>query len=201
MFMFIWREFRRNVKPIIESLKRKQAMLSDDKLQQHAILKSVQDSDLYAKDQFGQIQSGLDDVINLEEARRQKQEIEQIMSCLERKLNVSLAQIISQLELPDMVIESSGRWVLSNLRFQSWEVNESSEGCVLYLNGCPGAGKSLHCYFWCLWLLMHVVIHREVYSRENNYSLPQRQAISSNPNSPFVGLLLLQAQRCGSQII
>uniref|UniRef100_A0A4E9EBI7 NACHT domain-containing protein n=1 Tax=Gibberella zeae TaxID=5518 RepID=A0A4E9EBI7_GIBZA len=142
MFMFIWREFRRNVKPIIESLKRKQAMLSDDKLQQHAILKSVQDSDLYAKDQFGQIQSGLDDVINLEEARRQKQEIEQIMSCLERKLNVSLAQIISQLELPDMVIESSGRWILSNLRFQSWEVNESSEGCVLYLNGCPGAGKS-----------------------------------------------------------
>ncbi|EKJ70215.1 hypothetical protein FPSE_09589 [Fusarium pseudograminearum CS3096] len=142
MFTFVWRGFRRNVKPIIESLKRKQAMLSDDKLQRHAILKNLQDSDLYAKEQFDQIQSGLDDVISLEELKRQKQEIEQIKSCLERKLNVSLMQIITQLDLPDTVMESSGRWILSNPRFQSWEANKSSEGCVLYLNGCPGAGKS-----------------------------------------------------------
>ncbi|KAL6918241.1 hypothetical protein FSST1_009736 [Fusarium sambucinum] len=49
-FPWAWRNFQRKVKPIIGSLKKKQAMLSDDKLQHHAILKEIQDSDSYAKD-------------------------------------------------------------------------------------------------------------------------------------------------------
>ncbi|RGP67320.1 vegetative incompatibility het-e-1 [Fusarium sporotrichioides] len=142
MYLFVWKEFRRNVEPIIESLKRKQAMLSDDKLQQHAILKILQDSDSYAKDHFEQMHSGLDDVLTLERLRSQEQESEKIKSCLERKLNVSLSQVSSQLELPDTVIETSGTWILSHPRFQSWKSSVSPQECVLFLNGCPGAGKS-----------------------------------------------------------
>ncbi|KAL3600097.1 hypothetical protein FPOAC2_04328 [Fusarium poae] len=141
-FVFIWGEFRRSVKPIIESLKRKQAMLSDDKLQQHAILKTLQHSDSYAKDQFEQIHSDLGDVLTLEQLRRQQQQNEEIKLSLEKKLNVSLSQTSSQLELPDTIIESSGSWILSDPRFKSWEDNKSLQQCVLFLNGCPGAGKS-----------------------------------------------------------
>ncbi|KAH7196367.1 uncharacterized protein B0J16DRAFT_376842 [Fusarium flagelliforme] len=141
-FKWAWDDFRRVVRPTIESLKRKQAMLSDDKLQPYAILKEIQDSDQYAKDQFKQINSGLEGVITSEELRRQKMEEQEIRSFLERKLNVSVSQIKSQLEVPDAVTSSSGNWIFSHPLFQSWEVDVSQQGCVLFLTGCPGAGKS-----------------------------------------------------------
>lgn len=145
-FKWAWDDFRRIVKPAIESLKRKQAMLSDDKLQPYAILKEIQDSDQYAKDQFKQINSGLEQVITSEELRRQKMEEQEVRSFLERKLNVSLSQTTSQLEVPDTVISSSGSWIFSDPLFQSWEVGTSPRNCVLFLTGCPGAGK---CVKWC----------------------------------------------------
>ncbi|GKU22967.1 unnamed protein product [Fusarium langsethiae] len=92
MFEFAWREFKRNVEPIIESLKRKQAMLSDDKLQQHAILKTIQDSDSHAKGQFEQINSGMSEVLKSERLRRQEQDKKQIKST-----RAMLCHIITQI--------------------------------------------------------------------------------------------------------
>jgi len=142
-FQWVWGDFRRKTKPIIESLKRKQAMLSDDKMQPHAILKAIENSDAYARDQFKQINSGLECIIDSEEIRSQKLQEEEIRSFLERKLNVSLPQITSQLKDLDTRISSSGSWIFSDPLFQSWEVNTSPQGCVLFLTGCPGAGKSV----------------------------------------------------------
>lgn len=140
-FKWAWDDFRRIVRPTMESLKRKQAMLSDDKLQPYAILKEIQDSDQYAKDQFKQINSGLEGVVTSEQLRRQKMEEQEIRSFLERKLNVSLSQIKGQLEVPDAVVDSSGSWIFSHPLFQSWDVDVSLQSCVLFLTGCPGAGK------------------------------------------------------------
>ncbi|KAM0496300.1 hypothetical protein ACHAP8_007561 [Fusarium lateritium] len=139
-FPWAWRNFQRKVKPIIGSLKKKQAMLSDDKLQHHAILKEIQDSDSYAKDQFEQIHSCLGNIYSSEQDRIRKQQEQDMKLYLERKLNVSLSRLASQLELPDTVIGSSGRWILSDPLFQSWEANMSPKGSVLFLTGCPGAG-------------------------------------------------------------
>lgn len=142
-FQWVWGDCRRKVKPIIQSLKRKQAMLSDDKLQPYAILKAIEDSDALARDQFRQINSGLEYLHDTEDIRTQRLQEQEIRSSLERKLNVSLTQISSQLEIPDTVIKSSGSWIFSHPLFQTWEADSSPQGCVLFLTGCPGAGKSL----------------------------------------------------------
>jgi hypothetical protein len=158
-FQWVWGDFRRKTKPIIESLKRKQAMLSDDKMQPHAILKAIGDSDAYARDQFKEINSGLECIIDSEEMRSQKLQEEEIRSFLERKLNVSLPQITSQLEVPDTVISSSGSWIFSDTLFQSWEADTSPQGSVLFLTGCPGAGKSAN---WCPSLPANILSDKQV---------------------------------------
>ncbi|KAI1068537.1 hypothetical protein LB507_004229, partial [Fusarium sp. FIESC RH6] len=141
-FQWAWSDFRRKVKPTIESLKKKQELLSDTKLQPHAILKEIQNSGLYARGQFEQINSGLEGMIHSEQTRSQILHEKEIKSFLERKLNVSLAQIRTQLQLPDTLIGSSGNWVLFDEAYKSWEANTSQHGSVLFLTGCPGAGKS-----------------------------------------------------------
>ncbi|UZP37042.1 hypothetical protein NXS19_004858 [Fusarium pseudograminearum] len=141
-FLWVWSEFRRDVNPIIDSLKRKQAALSIENLRSRAILKGVQDSDVYAKDQFGQIHSGLNNILTSELQRDNELQEQQMKSSLGRKLNTSLSQIARQLELPATVLESCGSWIFSSPVFKSWKDDVQSQGCVLYLNGCPGAGKS-----------------------------------------------------------
>ncbi|WKT50544.1 Zinc finger C2H2-type [Fusarium oxysporum f. sp. vasinfectum] len=144
-FKWAWGSFRDQIKPIIESLKRKQEMLSDDKLQLHAILKEVQDSDEYAKDQFRQLQAGLEDIkatLNSSQLKNGASQHQEIKLFLEKKLDVSLSQTRSQLELPDTDIGSSGSWIFSHPLFHQWDTNASPQNNVLFLSGCPGAGKS-----------------------------------------------------------
>ncbi|KAF4457118.1 hypothetical protein F53441_906 [Fusarium austroafricanum] len=141
-FKWAWGSFRGQIKPIIESLKRKQEMLSDDKLQSHAILKEVQDSDEYAKDQFRQLQAGLEDIkatLNSSQLKNGASQHQEMKLFLEKKLEVSLSQTRSQLELSDTDIGSSGSWIFSHPLFHQWDTNASPQNNVLFLSGCPGA--------------------------------------------------------------
>ncbi|KAK6713562.1 hypothetical protein SNK04_004527 [Fusarium graminearum] len=141
-FPWSWNKLQQDVRPIMRSLKQKQASLSEDKLQQHGILREIQDSDANARDQFDSLRSGLDKFYSSEQLRNEKLHQEEMKSTLERKLNVSLSRMASRLEQSDKVLNSYGRWILSDSVFQSWKANNSAQGDVLFLNGCPGAGKS-----------------------------------------------------------
>ncbi|EXM19798.1 hypothetical protein FOTG_12241 [Fusarium oxysporum f. sp. vasinfectum 25433] len=145
VFKWAWGSFRREVKPILESLKRKQALLSDDKLQSHAILKEVQDSDHYAKDQFSKLHTSLEDIrftLASEHLQSKTIQAQEMKTYLESRLDVSKSRSDLQLETRDPIVENSGNWIFSNPIFKCWEVGKSAENKVLFLNGSPGSGKS-----------------------------------------------------------
>ncbi|KAL9562958.1 hypothetical protein ACKAV7_012909 [Fusarium commune] len=145
VFKWAWGSFRREVKPILESLKCKQALLSDDKLQSHAILKEVQDSDQYAKDHFSNLQTSLEDIrstLASEQLQSKTLQVQEMKSYLESRLDVSKSRTDLQLESRDPIVEDSGSWIFTNPIFKCWDEGKSSEGRVLFLNGSPGSGKS-----------------------------------------------------------
>ncbi|KAF5705135.1 heterokaryon incompatibility protein het-E-1 [Fusarium mundagurra] len=142
LFKWAWGSFRREIKPILESLKRKQTLLSDDKLQSHAILKEVQDSDQYAKNQFSNLQTSLDDIrstLASEQLQSKALQAREMKTYLESRLDVSKSRTDLQLESRDPVDENSGIWIFSNPIFKSWEGGKSAEKRVLFLNGSPGS--------------------------------------------------------------
>ncbi|KAH7215247.1 hypothetical protein DER44DRAFT_820120 [Fusarium oxysporum] len=145
VFKWAWGSFRREVKPILESLKRKQALLSDDKLQSHAILKEVQDSDHYAKDQFSKLHTSLEDIrstLASEHLQSKTIQAQEMKTYLESRLDVSKSRSDLQLETRDPIVENSGNWIFSNPIFKCWEVGKSAENKILFLHGSPGSGKS-----------------------------------------------------------
>ncbi|EMT62723.1 hypothetical protein FOC4_g10006356 [Fusarium odoratissimum] len=145
VFKWAWGSFRREVKPILESLKRKQALLSDDKLQSHAILKEVQDSDHYSKDQFSKLHTSLEDIrstLASEHLQSKTIQAQEMKTYLESRLDVSKSRSDLQLETRDPIVENSGNWIFSNPIFKCWEVGKSAENKILFLNGSPGSGKS-----------------------------------------------------------
>ncbi|KAI1008491.1 hypothetical protein LB504_001315 [Fusarium proliferatum] len=145
LFKWAWGSFRREVKPILESLKRKQALLSDEKLQSHAILKGVQDSDQYAKDRFSNLQTSLEDIrstLASEQLQSKTLQAQEMRTYLGSRLDVSKSRTDLQLESQDPILENSGNWIFSDPTFDSWERGNSQDGRVLFLNGSPGSGKS-----------------------------------------------------------
>ncbi|KAF9772453.1 hypothetical protein IL306_009838 [Fusarium sp. DS 682] len=119
LLKWAWGSFRREVKPIIESLKRKQSLLSDDKLQSHAILKEVQVSDQYAKDQFGKLQTGLEDIksaLASEQLQSKVLQDQEMRTYLERKS--TLAKTIIRLQKQKQASESPGRSLLAYFFFR-----------------------------------------------------------------------------------
>ncbi|SCN99772.1 uncharacterized protein FFB20_13860 [Fusarium fujikuroi] len=145
IFKWAWGSFRREVKPILESLRRKQTLLSDDKLQSHAILKEVQDSDQYAKGQFSNLHTSLEDIrstLASEQLQSKTLQAQEMKTYLESRLDVSKSRTDPQLESRDPVHETSGLWIFSDPTFKQWEGGKSAENKVLFLNGSPGSGKS-----------------------------------------------------------
>ncbi|KAF5691974.1 heterokaryon incompatibility protein het-E-1 [Fusarium circinatum] len=142
IFKWAWGSFRREVKPILESLKRKQALLSDDKLQSHAILKEVQDSDQYAKSQFSNLRTNLEDIrstLASEQLQSKTLQAQEMKTYLEGRLDVSKSRTDLQLESQDTVLENSGNWIFSDPHFKCWEGGNSQDSRVLFLNGSPGS--------------------------------------------------------------
>ncbi|KAG5662594.1 hypothetical protein KAF25_005012 [Fusarium avenaceum] len=145
LFKWAWVTFRRRVKPIVASLRRRHDMLSDDKLQSHAILKEVEDFESSAKDQFKNLQASLEDIrasLASDELRSKTSQDQEMRADLQRKLDVPQSRADLQLESPEYILESSGNWIFSHPDYSFWETNSMSEGSVLFLNGSPGSGKS-----------------------------------------------------------
>ncbi|KAF5975669.1 hypothetical protein FBULB1_7245 [Fusarium bulbicola] len=145
VYKWAWGSFRRQVKPILESLKRKQALLSDDKLQSHAILKEVQDSEQYAKDQFNSLHTSLEDIrstLSSEQLQSKTLQAREMNNYLESRLDISKSQTDLQLQSGDFLDDNSGNWIFSDRIFKCWEGGKSAEKRVLFLNGSPGSGKS-----------------------------------------------------------
>ncbi|KLO80952.1 Uncharacterized protein LW93_9200 [Fusarium fujikuroi] len=146
MYRWAWGSFRREVKPILESLRRKQTLLSDDKLQSHAILKEVQDSDQYAKGQFSNLQTSLEDIrstLASEQLQSKTLQAQEMKTYLEIRLDVSKSRTDLQLESRDPVHETSGLWIFSDPTFKLWEGGKSAENKVLFLNGSPGSDETI----------------------------------------------------------
>ncbi|KAH6952935.1 hypothetical protein DER45DRAFT_574581 [Fusarium avenaceum] len=144
-FNWAWVTFRRRVKPIVASLRRRHDMLSDDKLRSHAILKEVEDSELSAKDRFKSLQAGLEDIrvsLASEELKSRALQDQLMRADLEGKLNIPQSRSDLQLDSPEYLLESSGNWIFSHPDYNLWETNSTPEGSVLFLNGSPGSGKS-----------------------------------------------------------
>ncbi|KAM0267391.1 hypothetical protein ACHAPA_005933 [Fusarium lateritium] len=145
VFKWAWVTFRCRVKPVIASLKRRHDMLSDDKLQSHAILKEVEDSESSANARFQNLQAGLEDIrtsLVSEELKSKALQDQEMRTILETKLGVQQSRANLKLEPPEYILESSGNWIFSNPDYYSWETGSPPEGCVLFLNGSPGSGKS-----------------------------------------------------------
>ncbi|SCV41841.1 uncharacterized protein FFB14_07565 [Fusarium fujikuroi] len=145
VFKWAWGSFRREVKPILESLKRKQALLSGDRLQFHAILKEVQDSDQFAKDQFSNLQTSLEDIrstLASEQLQTKALQTQEMRGYLESRLDISRSRTDLQFESRDPMIKTSGHWIFADPTFQCWEGGKSVDKMVLFLNGSPGSGKS-----------------------------------------------------------
>lgn len=120
-------------------------MLSDDKLQSHAILKEVEDFESSAKDQFKNLQAGLEDIrasLASDELRSKTSQDQEMRADLQRKLDVPQSRADLQLESPEYKLEYSGNWVFSHPDYYLWETKSPPEGSVLFLNGSPGSGKS-----------------------------------------------------------
>ncbi|KAF5970510.1 heterokaryon incompatibility protein het-E-1 [Fusarium coicis] len=115
------------------------------RLQSHAILKEVQDSDQYAKDQFSSLQTSLQDIrssLASEELQSKTLQAQEMKTYLESRLDVSKSRTDLQLESQNPILENSGSWIFSDPTFNSWERGNSQDGRVLFLNGSPGSGKS-----------------------------------------------------------
>ncbi|CVK98050.1 uncharacterized protein FMAN_12173 [Fusarium mangiferae] len=146
VFKWAWGSFRREVKPILESLKRKQAFLSDERLQSHAILKEVQDSDQFAKDQFSNLQTSLEDIrstLASEQLQTKALQAQEMRSYLESRLDISRSRTDLQLESRDPMIKTSGNWIFADSTFQCWEGGKSVDKRVLFLNGSPGSDETI----------------------------------------------------------
>ncbi|KAF5583574.1 hypothetical protein FPCIR_8989 [Fusarium pseudocircinatum] len=144
--LWAWGNFRREVKPILEGFKRKQILLSDDKLQSYAIPKDVQDSDQYAKDQFSNLQTSLQDIkstLASKQLQSKALEAQKMKTYLESRLDFSKFRTDLPLESRDPIVEDSGSWIFTNPIFRYWEEGKSSEGRVLFINGPPGSARSM----------------------------------------------------------
>jgi hypothetical protein len=120
MLKWAWASFRREVKPILESLKRKQTLLSDDKLQSSAILNGVQGSDQCTKDRFKNLHTSLEDIrsaLASKQLQSKTLQAKEMKTYLESRLDASDSVTDLQLESQDPAVENSGNWIFSNSTF------------------------------------------------------------------------------------
>ncbi|RSL43938.1 hypothetical protein CEP54_014884 [Fusarium duplospermum] len=139
--------FRHKVEPIIQALKRRQEKLSHERLQAHAIHEGVQNSREHADGRFDTLAADLDSIkssLASESLRLQTSaENREMKESLEDKLNISKFGSHSRLDSPEPSSSSAGDWIFHHPDFQAWEKATSSQRNVLFLNGSPGAGKTI----------------------------------------------------------
>ncbi|KAF5531725.1 heterokaryon incompatibility protein het-E-1 [Fusarium mexicanum] len=168
VFKWAWGSFRREVKPILEGLKRKQVLLSDDKLQSYGILEEVQDSYQYAKDQFSNLQNSLEYIkstLASEQLQSKALEAQKMKTYLESRLDFSKSRTDLLLESRDLIVEHSGSWIFTNPIFKYWEEGKSPDGRVLFINGSHGSAERRTARSMLQHLIMQLVNADEIIMR------------------------------------
>ncbi|KAM0806795.1 putative NACHT domain-containing protein [Seiridium cardinale] len=160
-----WKTFRTEFKPIVESLKRHRALLSDERLNaavmevQHTrsqTLAALKDSSVQADQHFEDLSRQVQEIYtqishqiynikqkadeNVEKERTET--IRKDIWVLTQKLNPpdcdADQQIASEHRHP-----RSGDWILREPSFLRWSGSQSPPSTVLYIHGMPGAGKTI----------------------------------------------------------
>ena len=146
-----WKTFETSFRPIIDSLKRHRALLSDEKLT--AAIAEIQGvhqlTEIKIKNLSDQIDARITDV------SRQVHEAQKVLSGMEatqrqNELHHQRQIVEEKLGAPDYGnahfyaankrFLDSGNWILDNQQFQKWFHSSTPADNILYIHGMPGAG-------------------------------------------------------------
>ncbi|KAK6077634.1 zinc finger protein [Seiridium cupressi] len=145
-----WKSFRTEFKPIIESLKRHGALLSDERLNAAVMeIQHTRSQTLTAFDRFFKIYTQIShQICNIEQkadknAEKERTEtIPKEIRVLTQKLNPPDCESDQQ-RASEHRHPRSGDWILREPSFLQWSGSQSTPGTVLYIHGMPGAGKTI----------------------------------------------------------
>ncbi|KAI8715820.1 NACHT domain-containing protein [Fusarium sp. LHS14.1] len=145
-FSVTWKTFETKFGPIIQSLARKREMLESEKgsATLHAIQNLREDIANVQREQNAQA------TMNDRENRRRR------MREIQEKLQSPNYQLDQEMSAERRDGSASGLWIFDDSTFQAWLHGGPSSSKILYINGMPGAGKTV---------LMSTVIERLLHER------------------------------------
>ncbi|KAI0161066.1 hypothetical protein GGR52DRAFT_586387 [Hypoxylon sp. FL1284] len=141
MFHSTWKTFDSKFKPIIQSLKRRRELLESEK----------DSATLYHVHQLRQDVSDLRTEQNQQSTRDILEKHKSRMSFIRKKLKAPEYQVDQETATENRHGHSSGDWIFANSSFEAWSKPDATGHGVVYVNGIPGAGKTI---------LMSTVIER-----------------------------------------
>ncbi|EEU42654.1 uncharacterized protein NECHADRAFT_47446 [Fusarium vanettenii 77-13-4] len=146
LFTVTWKTFETKFGPIMQSLARKREMLESEKgsATLHAIQNLREDIANVQREQNAQA------TMNDRENRRRR------MREIQEKLQSPNYQLDQEMSAERRNGSTSGLWIFDDPTFQAWLHGGSSSSKILYINGMPGAGKTI---------LMSTVIERLLHER------------------------------------
>ncbi|KAI8652052.1 hypothetical protein NCS56_01422000 [Fusarium sp. Ph1] len=147
-FACAWNTFKTRCKPIIDSLKRHRALLSDEKLT--AAVAEVQEGRREAQDFRDTVEARFSEIskqLETESEKRSKKELEEMKESLLQARRTISSQLSpgsyeadQQSAFSQFFSSPSGDWILKEPKFKEWL--GASNGQILYMHGMPGAGKT-----------------------------------------------------------
>lgn len=134
MFHSTWKTFDSNMKPILQSLESRRSLLESEK----------------ASATLDGIQRLLENISAVREEQKRLIAQEALgnhntrILHLKEKLQAPNYQIDQEISTEDRNGSLSGMWIFEDPRFQAWYNKDLPGHNILYLNGIPGAGKTLN---------------------------------------------------------
>ncbi|EPS38655.1 hypothetical protein H072_7601 [Dactylellina haptotyla CBS 200.50] len=145
-FRSAWPTFKKRFDPILSSLKRHKALLSDEKVS--LLLEEVQDGRACIEDRLQDLSKDIKDRLDvlareikakdldrIELIRNQKSAIE--MKLGPHKYNIDQSQALNQRDSA-----TSGDWILHDPKYEAWLNGSLSVDSFLYFSGILGSGKT-----------------------------------------------------------
>ncbi|KAG4435756.1 hypothetical protein IFR05_008770 [Cadophora sp. M221] len=144
VFHSSWRTFKSQFGPIMSNFKRHRQLLADEKTT--ALMSEVQDLRHHAEERFDSLESEL----NARHVREVEKEIAELEETRQRQRHI----IQRKLDAPDSLkdhehacsmrdLGDSGDWIIRDSKYQEWAELDTCTSKWLYVNGIPGAGKTI----------------------------------------------------------
>jgi len=160
---YAWKTFESSFKPILDSLKRHRALLSDEKLT--AAIAEIQVVRRLAVTRFNEQSAQLDtrfyelqqelhnrfqdltkrwyesqEKLVKKEAEERQEALRLQRRIIAEKLGPSDYEADQQ-RASEQRFPTSGEWILKDASFLNWLESRDQSNCILYMSGIPGAGK------------------------------------------------------------